>query len=242
MFNLIFEDILTKTYYGNSVQEWGTSLIIILCFVVAAKLVYFIIGKTIKRLAAKSKTKLDDILVDMFEEPAVFAIAVWGAWYGFSRLTFSELGMTRIDNIFNGLIVFIIAWFIVRLFDAIFTEYLVPIADKSKSDLDDQLLPIVRKGVKIIVWTIAVIIALNNAGYDVTALLAGLGIGGLALAMAAKDTVSNIFGGVTILTDKPFKIKDRIIINGFDGFVEEIGLRSTRIRTLEGRLVTIPNM
>jgi MscS family membrane protein len=88
---------------------------------------------------------------------------------------------------------------------------------------------------------LTVVIALNNVGYDVAALLAGLGIGGLAMAMAAKDTVSNVFGGVTIFTDQPFTINDRIRASGFDGTVEEIGVRSTRIRTLDGTLVTIPN-
>jgi MscS family membrane protein len=87
----------------------------------------------------------------------------------------------------------------------------------------------------------AIIIGLNNAGYDVAALIAGLGIGGLALAMAAKDTVSNVFGGFTIFTDQPFKINDRIKIAGFDGTVVEIGVRSTRLKNLEGRIVTIPN-
>ena len=83
--------------------------------------------------------------------------------------------------------------------------------------------------------------AIDNAGYKIGPLLAGLGIGGIALAMAAKDTIANIFGGFTIFTDKPFMVKDRIKIDGFDGFVEEIGLRSTRVRTLDGTQVTIPN-
>ena len=72
-------------------------------------------------------------------------------------------------------------------------------------------------------------------------MIAGLGIGGLALALAAQDSVKNIFAGIMIFLDKPFKIKDRIQIEGFDGVVEEVGLRSTRVRTLDGRIVTIPN-
>ena len=239
---MAISDFLTNTYYGNTAQEWLIAFLIILGFVIAAKIVYIIFGKVFKKLASKTKTKLDDIIVDMFEEPAVFALGVWGAWYGLSRLTFSESTLNWISSVFDGLIIFIIAWFVTRLFDALVKEYLVPLTEQSDTDLDDQLLPIVRKGTKAIVWIIAIIIALNNAGYNVGALHAGLGIGGLALAMAAKDTVANIFGGFTILTDKPFKIKDRIQINGFDGVVEEIGIRSTRIRTLAGRLVTIPNM
>ena len=95
--------------------------------------------------------------------------------------------------------------------------------------------------IALIIIFAAVILAIQNAGYDVGALLAGLGIGGLALAMAAKDTVANIFGGFTILTDKPFTINDRIQVSGFDGWIREVGLRSSRLETLAGRIVTIPN-
>src|SRR5690606_4696085 len=109
------------------------------------------------------------------------------------------------------------------------------------NDLDNQVLPIVQKGVRTVIWSIGIIVALNNAGYDVGALIAGLGIGGLALAMAAKETVSNMFGGLMVFTIKTFKIGDRIRINGFDGFVSEISFQVTRMKTLEGRLVTIPN-
>jgi len=130
---------------------------------------------------------------------------------------------------------------LLAVIDALFEEYLVPLAEKTETTLDDQLLHVVRKLLRFVIWALGVIIGLNNAGYNVGALLAGLGIGGLALAMAAKDTVSNIFGGFTIFTDKPFQIGDRIRIDGFDGTVEEIGMRSTRLRTLAGTLVTIPN-
>ncbi len=114
-------------------------------------------------------------------------------------------------------------------------------AEKSSGTLDDQLLPIVHKILKGIIWVIAILMALNNAGYNIGALLAGLGIGGLAFAMAAKDTIANLFGGFTILMDKPFVVGDRVGTNGFDGVVEDIGLRSSKIRTLQGRLVTISN-
>jgi MscS family membrane protein len=125
--------------------------------------------------------------------------------------------------------------------DAVIREYVVPLTQKTEGDFDDQIVPIIRKAIRAAIWILGIIIALNNAGYNVGALLAGLGIGGLALAMAAKDTVANIFGGITIFTDKPFTINDRVKINGFDGTITEIGIRSTRLKTLENRIVTIPN-
>ena len=93
---------------------------------------------------------------------------------------------------------------------------------KTDNDLHDQLLPVLRKGIKMTIRVLAVIIGLNNAGYNVGALIVGLGIGGLALAMAAKDTVSNIFAEFTIFTDKPFRLKDRIIVSGYDDTVEDL--------------------
>jgi MscS family membrane protein len=120
-------------------------------------------------------------------------------------------------------------------------EYVAPYLKNTETDLDDVLLPIIRRGIKIIIWVVALIVALDNAGYNITTMLAGLGVGGLAFALAAKDSVENFFGGFTIFTDKPFGLKDRIKVAGFDGTVTEIGMRSTRIKTLEGRIVTIPN-
>ncbi len=234
-------ELLEKTFYHNTIQEWAISFAIILGAIVAAKALYWVIGRTVKKLAANTKTKLDDILVDTLEEPIVFAIAIVGLWYGFDRLSFPEVFQNWMGKVFHVLIAINITWLLARLIDALIREYLVPITEKSESDLDDQLMPILRKGIRTAIWILGIIVALNNAGYNVGALLAGLGIGGLALAMAAKDFVANIFGGVSVFVDKPFMVNDRIKIDGFDGVVKEIGIRSTRISTLEGRMLTVPN-
>jgi MscS family membrane protein len=120
-------------------------------------------------------------------------------------------------------------------------NFFLPFTLSKESAMMDQFGPILRKGLRSAVWALGVIMALKNAGQDVGALLAGVGIGGLALAMAAKDFVSNIFGGITVFVDKPFRVGDRIQISGYDGNIEEIGIRSTRLRTLSGRVVVIPN-
>ena len=106
---------------------------------------------------------------------------------------------------------------------------------------NQQLFPIVRKSLKVFVVVVAVLTTLNNIGVNITAAIASLSIGGLAVGLAAQDTLANLFGAVAIFLDKPFKIGDRIQIDNVDGPVESIGLRSTRIRNLDGHLVTIPN-
>lgn len=234
-------EYLTKTFYGNTIAEWGWTLLIILGAFVVGKLLYWFTTNVVKRVTAKTETRLDDLIIDMIEEPIVFAVTVAGIWFGLRQLTLPDQARDWIDQGIGFLIVITITWLVARLIDALYREYLVPLAEKTETDLDDQLLPIVSRGTKLAIWSIGVIVGLNNAGYNVGALLAGLGIGGLALAMAAKDTVSNFFGGVTIFTDQPFTINERIKVEGFDGVVKEIGMRSTRLETREGRLVTIPN-
>lgn len=238
---MIDSSFLLQTYYGNTIQAWFGALLIVLASVIVGKVIFYFFQNHVERLTRKSKSKFDDILVDMVEEPIVLSVIILGIWYAIGTLTLSPNLLTLINDVLHFLIALNIAWLLTRLFDSMFTEYMVPLAQNTETDLDDQLLPILRKGTKLIIWVVAVIVALNNAGYDVMALIAGLGIGGLALAMAAKDLVSNIFGGFTIFADRPFKLKDRIKVSGFDGTVSEIGLRSTRLVTLEGREVAIPN-
>lgn len=234
-------EFFSKEFYGNTIQNYAIAFGIILAGLIAGKLLYWISKKFISKLTKRTKTKLDDIIVDKVEEPVVFGLVLGTAWWALtSRLTYSD-GGEFIGHIFSFLIVLNVTWLVARLSDALIEEYVVPMTEKTESDLDDQLLPIFRKGLRIIIWTLGVIVALNNAGYDVGAVIAGLGIGGLAFALAAQDTVKNFFGGIMIFADKPFQIGERIQIGDIDGFVREIGIRSTRIETLAGRMVTVPN-
>jgi MscS family membrane protein len=234
-------EFLSKEFYWNTVGEWGLSLLIVILSIAAGRLLFWLFSNVVKKLTAKTETNLDDIIIDMVEEPISFAVAILGIWYGLDMLHLPDVGHVWINRIYYLLIIFNIAWLVNRVLDAVIQEYLVPIIEKSESDLDDQMLPILKKGLHAAVWIMAVIVGLNNAGYDVGALIAGLGIGGLAFALAAQDTVANFFGGITIFVDKPFTVNDWIIINGHEGIVEEVGIRSTRIRTFPGRLITIPN-
>jgi MscS family membrane protein len=237
----MFEGLLNRSYYGNTVSQWLTSLAVILASLLVGRALYWVTGNVVKKLTAKTKTRLDDLIVDMVEEPVVLVVTVAGAWIGINRLALSVTVQHWVDQGMRFVVILTITWLVARLLDALCKEYLVPLAENTDTDLDDQLLPIVRKGGKIGLWVLGIVVALNNVGYDVGALIAGLGIGGLALAMAAKDTVSNVFGGFTILADRPFKLNDRVKISGFDGFIRDIGVRSTRLETLEGTVVTIPN-
>ncbi len=234
-------EFFEKTFYGNTIWEWMISLLIIAGAFIGAKILYWIFGVIVKKITGKTKSKLDDLIVDKIEEPIVLAFVLGGFWLGLSYLNLSEGFAGFMKKAFYVAITFDVSWMVVRLVDALIVQYLTPLVKKTDADLDDQLLPIIRKTLKAVIWIVAIVIGLNNAGYDVGALLAGLGLGGLAFAMAAKDSVANLFGGISVFIDKPFKIKDRIQIEGYDGTITDIGLRSTKLKTLAGRIVTIPN-
>jgi MscS family membrane protein len=241
-------DFLDKIYYHNTVLEWSIALGIILGGVIVAKVLYWFTSTVMKKITAKTKTQLDDLLIDKLEKPVIFIVIIAAYYWAISYLNFPIGPGGEINHMEKFLfklstfaIVIDITWMISRILDALVEEYVVPLTEKSESDFDDQVLPIMRKGIRAVIWIMGIIIGMDNLGIDITAMIAGLGIGGLALALAAQDMVKNIFGGIMIFLDKPFKIGERIQIDGFDGTVEEVGLRSTRVRTLEGRLLIINN-
>jgi len=234
-------DIFTKTFYNNTIEDWFYSFLFLIGGFILSKIIYWLFKTVFKRLTAKTKTKLDDIVVDVIQKPIVYAAIIIGAWLGFERLTFSANIDLFFSHAFTFVLIFNITWLIVRAVEAVFTELIIPFTEKSENTFDDQVVPIVRKSIKGLLWSLGIIVGLDNAGFDIMALIAGLGIGGLALALAAQDTVKNIFGGIMIFLDKPFKLGDRIVISGNDGFVTEVGIRSTRIKTLMGRVITVPN-
>ncbi|MFM6927961.1 MAG: mechanosensitive ion channel family protein [Bdellovibrio sp.] len=120
-------------------------------------------------------------------------------------------------------------------------DVLKDIAAKTENTMDDHLVPFANKTLKILVVVLGILLVLQSFGLNVMSLMAGLGLGGLALALAAQDTAANLFGSVTILIDNPFKIGDWVKVKDMEGTVEEIGFRSTRVRTFYNSVITIPN-
>ena len=134
-----------------------------------------------------------------------------------------------------------IAWACYNLVEVV-EQFLMRMASRTTSRLDDMLVPLVRASLRVTVVVLAIVqVATIVSQKPVTSILAGLGVGGLAIGLAAQDTIKNFFGSIMIFSDRPFEMGDRIQVGGFDGTVEVVGFRSTRIRTLDGHVVTIPN-
>ena len=192
-------------------------------------------------LADKTETEADDLATAAIVNPLGLILPVVGVYLALRiLLTVGPSGWTPPTRSSR----WSASWWspgpLFKLADAL-AVLLNELAAKTDSKLDDQVVPLLRKALKIFLAVLAFILVAQNLGYSVSGLLAGLGIGGLALAMAAKDTLANLFGSLMILIDRPFHVGDWITFPGGDGVVEEVGLRSTRVRTFAKTVVSIPN-
>ncbi|NPB05958.1 MAG: mechanosensitive ion channel family protein [Aquificae bacterium] len=194
--------------------------------------------KVFKKVASLTRTGLDDKFLSAAEGPLKLLLLTVGAWF-LSKFFRLEVGwLSHLPRL--GLTVALF-WFLYNLAQFL-KEGALRFARRTGRDNAEHVAEFVVKVVRFAVLFVGLSLLLQQFGINVTALLASLGIGGLAVALAAKDTLSNIFGGITIIADNPFAKGDWVLIDGkYEGIVESIGLRSTRLRTFEESLLTIPN-
>lgn len=227
------------------VPAWRLAIAAIIIFLgfLSRKLIVGLFKRTLTSLAEGTKAQWDDDLVRMLPTPLSVAIqlVLWYFALGFLELPEEPLDIRAIA--FQGIQIAVsatVAWTLFRLVDVL-TLAMERFSAKTESKLDDQIVPLVRKTIKVVIAVTVFVMVVQNLGYSVTSLLASLGVGGLALALAAKDTVANLFGSVVIFTDRPFQVGDAVEFDGIAGDVEEVGFRTTRIRRFDKSLVTVPN-
>jgi MscS family membrane protein len=235
------EGFLDMTFLGIPAMRWIMAAAYMAGGFVVGVVASWICKNILGRIFAKTKMRIDDILLASIQGPLVAIIVFLGIRMGIDEMTVEPGVAPWINKAIVILIAFAVARALQKLLDGLIEEYLVPYVQKTEGNLDDQLLPILRKTANVVVYVIAAIFAIREAGYDIGALLAGLGIGGVAIALAAKDTLSNFFGSVSVFVDRPFMINDRVKVAGYDGMIVEIGIRTSRLKTLDNRIVTLPN-
>ncbi len=239
----LFRYLAETRFLGRSLEHLIAALLIILAGALVRRLVGRVVLRFVSHLTKRTRTELDDLLVEASRRPLEAGVMLIFVAVAVSVLQLPEapVNVRRIVNVLLSLATtVVVTWLIFRLVDAL-AEYFHRVAVATESKVDDALIPLGRKAAKVFLSLLAFVVALQNIGYSVSGLLAGLGIGGLALALAAQDTVANLFGSVMILLDRPFQVGDWIKGANFEGTVEEIGFRSTRVRTLPKTLVTVPN-
>ncbi|MDD4136814.1 MAG: mechanosensitive ion channel, partial [Methanoregula sp.] len=208
---------------------------------VAASIAYGII-RWLKKKAEATETQLDDITLMAVGTPLVIGIILLSGYVALTRygLVPQSLGEFSTGQIINAIFIILAAWVASVFLTNLIRTYGTVLAEKTDTDLN-RLIPILLTTVRYLIWFVVFLLLLANFEIDITALLAAAGIAGIALALAAQDMLSNFIGGVIIAIDKPLRLGDRIKVDTFFGDVLYVGARSTRIKTMDNQVVTIPN-
>lgn len=232
-------EALLPSAAANGVNDWIRAATFASGGWLLGQVLYRLAGAALKPLTQRSGKGMEELLIERLRAPVVVLITVLGIAAGFNQLTLGARATLWAERVLLVAVTLSVTWIVARVVNAVIGHALR--SGASDAPRSAHFLPGLRTAVHVLVWGLGIVLALNNAGYDVAALLAGIGIGGLAMALAAQETVANVFGGITIYADKPFKPGDRVRVDGHDGFVQQIGIRSTRIQSLAGPLVVIPN-
>ena len=239
----IWNELQNRMLLDIPATRWVAGLVILFITIVGRQWLLWLFERLAQTVAMRTSTEVDNVLLAAAEKPAGWLLYTIGILATVHTLNPPEAVfplMPLVDQLGRILSLAIGTWFLWRLIDGL-SAHLSARAAKTESSLDDQLVPFITKTLKIFIVITAVLVIAQNMGYSISGLVASLGIGGIAIAMAARDTIANVFGSVMILVDRPFTVGDWIKAGEFEGVVEEIGFRSTRIRTFEQTLVNVPN-
>jgi small-conductance mechanosensitive channel len=232
---------LRETLFEIPLWQYLASFIYIFLAFYISKLLDVLIRGKLRQWALKSSTRLDDLLLELLRGPIKVVAFVILLHIGLRVFAWPDWLSDFISKALRIIVAISLTYMALRFIDLLTNYWKQRISGHEDRPFSEQLLPIIRNSLKVFTVIVAVLLTLQNLGLNVTSLIASLSIGGLALSLAAQDTLSNLFGAVAILTDKPFLVGDRIKLEQVDGVVDSVGLRSTRVRTVEGNLVSIPN-
>jgi MscS family membrane protein len=224
---------------GNTPTHWAIFAGLMIGAWVLRTFITTAIFKVLKHFASKTETTLDDKLFPALESPTKGLIFVVGTLMAFKVLKLPESVDATIGYTYKIAFPAVIFWGIICAMDAI-VEHLGEVA-KEKGMGIAAFLPLIKKTVIGVFIILAALTIIQSFGYDVKTFIAGLGIGGLAFALAAQDTIANLFGSFVVAIDQPFKVGENVRIGQNEGTVEDIGMRSTKLRTPNRTLIAIPN-
>ncbi|WEK35478.1 MAG: mechanosensitive ion channel family protein [Candidatus Pseudobacter hemicellulosilyticus] len=224
--------------FNNTVKDWTIAIGIIVVSMLVLRLLRTLITKKLSSLTAKTKTTIDDFIISIVQScimPILYIVAVY---MGLQYLEFPE----KVRKIERAVLMVVSTYFVLRIITR-FMGYFVKevILKKEENSLREKQSKSILIIVQIVVWIAGIIFLMDNMGYDITALVAGLGIGGIAIALAAQTILGDLFSYVVIFFDKPFEIGDFVILDDKLGSIESIGIKTTRIRTLSGEQLVISN-
>lgn len=232
---------LKWTLWDNELWKYLFSLVYIFLAFYVSKLLDYLTRVWLKKWADRTKTKFDDLVLELLNGPVKVLAFMIFLRIGLDVFAWPATVQKILTKGFTVIVAISLTYMAMKFIDLLLNFWRQRAAVKDDEAFNKQLFPIIRKSLKIFVIVVATLVTLDNLNVNITAAIASLSIGGLAVGLAAQDTLANLFGAIAVFLDKPFKIGDRIQIDNVDGNVESIGLRSTRVRNLNGHLVTIPN-
>lgn len=222
-------------FLQNTIKSWVTAIVIMLLIILTARIVQQVVLKRIRRITDRTSSTLDDFMISLIERsamPLLYFIAVYAASRYLERTEF-------VNKIIQATFISVTVFFVIRaigdLFSYIFQRFTSKDGDQLRQAKGILLI------IKIILWLGGVVFLLDNLGYNITTIVTGLGIGGIAIALAAQAVLADLFSYLVIFFDKPFEVGDFIVIGDKSGIVEYIGIKTTRLRTLSGEQLIMSN-
>ena len=229
----------TIPYIGTYLQqEYVFSLLILILFAVLSILLLAIYSKILQKFAKKTKTRFDDMLFEHTKKPFFYLIIGYGL-----KISLLNLGIDGVvEKFVNSVMSIIFLFLVLRVFDVVVETWVLAFSKRTKNQVDDVVLPLFHKVLKVVFVIIGFLWVLNIWNIDITPYLAGVGLSGLVLGFALQDSLKNVFGGISLTFDKNFNIGDPVRLeSGELGVVKEIGLRSTKMLTYDNEVIFIPN-
>ena len=229
--------ILSTYIFGITYAQLLLAVVVFLFILIVRPILIKSFIALVRKFTTKTKTVYDDRVVINLEKPLKFIVMIFG-FYIFTSLLYLKSNIVNLS--LGSLTIIGFFWAIMAVLDGIQGIIYKALAKVSK-ELSNEFAKFILRVLKIIIWIVAISSVLSLWGINVTALIASLGIGGLAFALAAKDTAANLFGSIAIMVDKSIKIGDWVKVDGIEGIVEDIGMRTTKIRTFYKSIVALPN-
>lgn len=232
-------NLLERTFYHNTVEKWIIALAVAAILLILLRVLKFIIHYKAKAFARKTKTDIDDLLVEVLRRTKIPFILVVSLYAGSHFLFLPE----TVRFIINKLMILGLLFQAVVWGNVVLAFWLERYKKQKKEEDAATLTAFAAIGflAKLAIWSVALLLALDNLGIDITTLVAGLGIGGIAVALAVQNVLGDLFASMSIVLDRPFVIGDFIIVDNFMGTVEHIGLKTTRVRSLSGEQLIFAN-
>lgn len=216
-------------------NEYLRAAAIFLGALLFSKIFSYLIKNYLKKLTKHTKTEVDDLIINIVAAPSYFLIIFLGLYAAIKTLSLSEQYGVWIDSISYVVIALLITFLVSRILTVLISHWLKV---QKRFEKTPQL---ISKIATVILYIIAILIVLSHFQVEITPMITALGVGGLAVGLALQNTLSNLFAGLHIISDKPVNVGDFIEVNGTSGFVEDIGWRSTRLKTRQNNMIIIPN-